>query len=59
MSKMSLLKASLEALDIFNLGLSYVLHYARSKEEQRERFKINVRGTIDRLEDLLDNMDGE
>jgi len=59
MSKMSLLKASLEALEIFNLGLSHVLHYARSGEDQRARFRIHIRGTIDRLEDLLDNMDGE
>lgn len=57
MSKMTLLEASLEALEIFNLGLSHVLHFAKSGEEQRTRFKINMRGTIDRLEALLEKME--
>jgi hypothetical protein len=54
---MNLLEASLEALEIFNMGLSYVLHYARSEEVQRERFKVNLRGTVDRLEALLEKME--
>lgn len=57
MAKMSLLDASLEALDIFNIGLSHVLHFARAGEEQRARFRINMRGTIDRLEALLPKME--
>jgi len=57
MSKMNLLDASLEALEIFNLGLTYVLHYAKSREDQRTRFKINMRGTITRLETLLEKME--
>lgn len=57
MAKMSLLDASLEALEIFNIGLSHVLHFARSGEEQRNKFKINMRGAIDRSEVLLDKME--
>lgn len=54
---MKMLEASLEALEIFNLGLSYVLHYANAGEEQKTRFKINIRGTIDRLEALIEMLD--
>lgn len=54
---MKMLEASLEALEIFNLGLSYVLHYAKTGEDQKIRFKVNMRGTIDRLEALLEKME--
>jgi hypothetical protein len=54
---MNMLDASLEALEIFNLGLIYVYHYAKAGENQKARLKVNMRGTIDRLETLLEKMD--
>jgi len=54
---MNILEISLKALVIFNFGINYVIHYANSDDNQKERLKISLRGTIGMLETLLAEMD--
>lgn len=56
--KMNTLQAALEALEIYNMGISQALHYANTAEKEHgNRLKTNLEGTVDRLIALIEKME--
>lgn len=55
---MNTLEAALEALAIFNLGISQALHYAKTSDKDHgNRLKTNLKGAVDRLNALIEKME--
>ena len=55
---MNTLQAALEALEIYNLGISQALHYANTSEKEHgNRLKTNLEGTVERLKALIEKME--
>jgi len=55
---METLEAALKAIGIFNLGIDQALHYANtSQKEHGNRLKTNLKGAVDRLNELIEEME--
>jgi|GEM_PF-4324930 len=50
-------EAAIKVIEICNLGISHSVHYIRSDNDQKNRLAVNIRGAVDRLNALLEEME--